>query len=44
MDLAIFCNGLSAMGPPCVPLQPENFRAQLLTAMHALRGSPSTPI
>ena len=32
MDLAIFCDSLSAIGPPCEPFQPENFRAQLLSA------------
>ena len=40
MDLAIFCDSLSAMGSPCGPFQPENFRAQPLLATLWLPATP----
>ena len=44
MDLAMFCDSLSAMGPPCGPFHLENAE---LSCNPPLRGSapppPSTP-
>ena len=37
MDLAMFCDSLSAMGPPCWPFHLEKCRAQPLC------GSPPFP-
>ena len=41
MDLAIFCDSLSAIGPPCGPFQPKSFRAQLLLATLWLPATPT---
>ena len=43
MDLAIFCNILSAMGPPCGPFYLEKYRAQLLPATLWLPAIPLHP-